>query len=499
MRTLSLKSDKLDSPDVGDAIRSSLRSGSGLALKAGNDALDWRELANRIGSIDEGLRNAGIGQGGIVAVSGRNDLNCAVTVLALLATGRGAGIINPFQQPAARIAAARSYCPDAILLLEEDAALESIGKDDPVLALTSRGEVRSLSRSTGAPSSQRRDTSLIISTSGTTGMPKPVLLSHSTLSRAMNEIAAINVGFGDRRNADGNWPPLIQYSPLAHAGGALTLVRAAVQGRPTIILDKFDPVKWSDIVEAFKLYTTGLPPTMMRMVLDANIPADRITSLVSVWSGSAPIRARDCDAFTNRYGLPILGNYGATEFCGAIAAWSLADYRAHYPQRRQAVGRLVPGIAMVRIRSADGALLEEPGAIGTLEFRVHRVGSDWIATNDLGHIDHDGFLTLHGRVDDAIIRGGFKLAPDKIADVLREHPAVLEAVVIGLADDRLGQVPVAAVEIVEEANVEQAELCEFVKQRLPAYFAPVAVRTMHKLPRTATMKLDRRAIAALFR
>ncbi|KXK01393.1 MAG: acyl-CoA synthetase, partial [Nitrospira sp. OLB3] len=147
----------------------------------------------------------------------------------------------------------------------------------------------------------------------------------------------------------------------------------------------------------------------------------------------------------------------------------------------------------------DGRFWTEPGAIGTLEFRVHRVGSDWIATNDLGHIDHDGFLTLHGRVDDAIIRGGFKLAPDKIADVLREHPAVLEAVVIGLADDRLGQVPVAAVEIVEEANVEQAELCEFVKQRLPAYFAPVAVRTMHKLPRTATMKLDRRAIAALFR
>lgn len=494
-----MKSDRLGCPDVGDAIRASLRSGSGLALKEGSDALDWRELANRIEAIDEGLRNAGIGPGGVVAVSGRNDLNCAVTVLALLATGRGAGIINPFQQPVARMAAARSYRPDAILLPEGDTALESIGRDDAVLVLTPHGEVRSLSGSIGAFSRQRRETSLIISTSGTTGTPKPVLLSRSTLSRAMHEIAAINAGFGDRRQVDGSWPPLIQYSPLAHAGGALTLVRAAVQGRPVIILDKFDPVKWSDIVETFKLYTTGLPPTMMRMVLDADIPAASIASLVSVWSGSAPIRARDCDAFTDRYGLPILGNYGATEFCGAIAAWSLADYRAHYPHRRQAVGRLDPDVAMVRIRGADGALLEEPGAIGALEFRVHRVGGGWIATNDLGHVDHEGFLTLQGRADDAIIRGGFKLAPDKIADVLREHPAVLEAVVIGLADERLGQVPVAAVEIAEDARVEQAELCEFVKQRLPAYFAPVAVRTMRRLPRTATMKLDRRAIAALFR
>lgn len=467
-------------------------------MAGGTSGVHWSDLAKRIAAIDSALNRAGIVSGNTVAVPGRNDLDCAIAVLALMATGRGAALVNPFQPAQEMLASARSTCPNAILLPEGDPAIDTAGIY-PVLVLKRSGDVIWHGDPARRGSAAQGDRRLCLGTSGTTGKPKLIDISAGTLARAMTEIAQINAGFGDRRRSDGTWPALIQYSPLAHIGGALTLIRGAVQGRPVVILGKFDTEKWADVVETHRPFTTGLPPTMMRMVLDAGIAAERIASLESVWSGTAPARDRDWDAFSQKYGLPILGNYGATEFCGAIAAWSIEDHRKFFPERRPAVGRIAPNVASARIRGTDGSLLKTFGAIGTLEVMVHRVSRQWFPTSDLASLDAEGFLTLHGRVDDVIVRGGFKLLPDKIASTLLKHPAVREAVVVGVADERLGQVPAAAVEIVSGAAVTESELRAFVKDRLPSYFVPVAIRTLAALPRTGSMKIDRRAIRGLFR
>jgi acyl-coenzyme A synthetase/AMP-(fatty) acid ligase len=237
---------------------------------------------------------------------------------------------------------------------------------------------------------------------------------------------------------------------------------------------------------------------MMRMVLEADIEPARISSLISVWSGTAPVRAEERDAFSEKYGIPVLGNYGATEFCGPIASWSLDDHQRYFSTRSHAVGRIDPSIAEIRVRNPEGKLLGKKGAIGALEFKVHRLGNHWMGTNDLGSVDTDGFLTLHGRKDDVIMRGGFKLSPTAISDVLRKHPSIRNAAVVGIADERLGQVPVAAVELVENASIEYAEVQDFVRTHLPAYFVPTNILAVEELPRNPAMKLDRRAIAKLF-
>lgn len=486
-------------PDLSQRILRSLASQRGLALKTVSEDLDWTGLAQRIDRVEQGLSAAGIGNGATVAVLGRNDIPSAVAVLAVLATGRCAAIVNPFRPAPAVLDAAIKLSPHAILIPEGDPVAAAATASDPVFVMSAEGALAAKGGRGRRLEGGNPRSGIVIATSGTTGEPKPFHLSLPVLSRAMPEIEMINAGFGDRRLANGVWPPLIQYSPLAHIGGALTLLRAAWQARPSIMLGKFDAETWAQTVEQYRPFTTGLPPSMMRMVMKAGVARSRLSSLVSVWSGTAPLRPEDRAAFTGEYGLPVLGNYGATEFCGAIAAWSLDDYRVHFASRSGAVGRLDPNMVQVRVRSSAGELLSGESAVGVLEFKLRRIGDRWIETSDLGTVDSDGFLTLHGRKDDHIVRGGFKLSPKMIADVLRQHPAVRDAAVVGIADERVGQVPVAAIELEDNASVEPPDLQNFVRDRLPAYFVPAEVRTIDHLPRNAAMKLDRRAIGDLFK
>lgn len=488
----------LSENDLVGRIRRSLSKPAGMALRVGETELSWVELAQLTDKLVETFARAGVVPGASVAIPSRNDLFSAATLLAVLQSGACAILVGPAGSPDATLNLLRTPGPDAILLPENDPVIGLTRHEDPTLVVTYDGNLRSTDGATIRCGVSRTRSGIVISTSGTTGEPKPFELSLPLLSRAILEIEAINTGFGDALNADRNWPALIQYSPMAHIGGVLTFLRAIAQGRPTIMLGKFDPETWSRTVAEFRLRTTGLPPSMLRMVLEASIDPARLASLVSVWSGTAPLREEDRQAFTEKYGIPVLGNYGATEFCGAIAAWSLDDHRKWHASRASAVGRINPSVAQARVRSPDGETLLAYGATGVLEFKVHRIGDHWIETSDLGSVDDMGFLTLCGRKDEAIIRGGFKLAPTTISNALRKHPYVRDAAVVGKADHRLGQVPVAAVELTEKDKVGTHELREFVRAQLPAYFVPIEIRAVDALPRNAAMKLDRRAIAALF-
>ena len=122
--------------------------------------------------------------------------------------------------------------------------------------------------------------------------------------------------------------------------------------------------------------------------------------------------------------------------------------------------------------------------------------SRWVRTNDLGSVDEDGFVWIHGRADDVINRGGFKVFPAEIEDCLEAHPQVREAVAFGIPDERLGQVPVAVV--VAQADVSPGELVAWVKSRLPAYKAPVQVSVTDSIPRNSAMKVLRGEVRRQF-
>jgi len=220
----------------------------------------------------------------------------------------------------------------------------------------------------------------------------------------------------------------------------------------------------------------------------------------AVLSGTAPLPEEVADEFEATYGIPILGVYGATEFTGAVAGWTIDLHRRYRSSKRGSVGRAFPGVDL-RVVSEDGVALPA-GAAGILEVRAPQVstnGSDWLRTTDRARLDGDRFLWILGRADDAILRGGFKIAPDDVRHVLESHPAVREAAVIGIDDRRLGQVPVAAVELVAGSTVPtEDELRAHVRACIEPYKVPTRIRVVERLPRSPSMKVSHVAVRALF-
>ena len=164
--------------------------------------------------------------------------------------------------------------------------------------------------------------------------------------------------------------------------------------------------------------------------------------------------------------------------------------------KRGSAGRARPGVSF-RITGEGGHPLPT-GEPGILQAMVPRVGPDWITTTDLASLDEDGFLFLHGRADGAVNRGGFKILPETIACVLRAHPDVADAAVIGIPDPRLGAVPVAVVEARGGNTPNEGQLLAFCRSQLLTYQIPTRILVVPTLPRNASMKISIPAIRAMF-
>jgi len=131
------------------------------------------------------------------------------------------------------------------------------------------------------------------------------------------------------------------------------------------------------------------------------------------------------------------------------------------------------------------------GEIGLLEVRTDQVDAEqWIRTTDLARLDDDGFLWIVGRADQTILRGGFKVQPETVRVALLRHPALVDAVVFGVDDDRLGQVPVAVVQPAAGESVTDTELVEHARELLAPYEVPVTIAVVDALARTPSQKVD---------
>jgi acyl-CoA synthetase (AMP-forming)/AMP-acid ligase II len=191
--------------------------------------------------------------------------------------------------------------------------------------------------------------------------------------------------------------------------------------------------------------------------------------------------------------------YGATEFAGSVCTWTPELYREFGAAKRASSGRVLPDTE-VRIVDPDTGAQLAVDAQGLLEARIPSISPGWIRTTDLASVDADGFITLHGRSDGAINRGGFKILPETVRRALISHPSVRDACVVGVPDDRLGEVPFAAVEPVSATvTPTEDELKDLVRQALPSHHVPVAVVIVDDLPRNPALKVSLRDVKALYR
>jgi acyl-CoA synthetase (AMP-forming)/AMP-acid ligase II len=321
--------------------------------------------------------------------------------------------------------------------------------------------------------------------SGTTGSPKRVPLSVTTFERAVADSAATYAsGRNDTRQA-----PSVVFHPLGNVAGMTFVIPFLVDAHPVALLERFDLASWLDAVRRHRPARASLPPAVLRRLLDENISRDDLAGFASIGVGAAALDPELQEQFERRYGVPLLAGYGATEFCGVVANWTPELHRRFSKIKRGSVGRPRPDVSLRIVDEAGSEL--PPGSAGVLEARVRRVSDEWIRTTDLASLDDDGFLYLHGRVDGAINRGGFKVLPDEVAHVLRQHQKVGDAAVIGIADTRLGQVPVAAVEARTGAPAPtEQELDVYARSKLVAYQVPVRFFVLDTLPRNASMKVS---------
>jgi long-chain acyl-CoA synthetase len=334
-------------------------------------------------------------------------------------------------------------------------------------------------------------------TSGTTGPAKRVPLGRRQLEASLSAALKHN----DRPEASEK-PPLtgavgMVTLPIVHIGGLWALLQSLVAARPIVMLERFSLSGWHNAIKEHKPILAGLPPPAIREVLNSDIPREDLASVRAITSGTAPVDPAMVDAFVERYGIPILITYGATEFAGAVAGWTAKDFRASWAAKKGSVGRPFPG-SRLQVIDEDGVVLPT-GQTGRLQVASSQVGESadkWITTSDLAHIDEDGYLYIDGRADDVIVRGGFKIAPETVVRVLRTHDAVADAAVAGLADARLGQIPVAAVELKSTMVATGDELRAHCRASLTPYEVPVQVFVVDELPRGAALKVDRRQLVA---
>jgi acyl-CoA synthetase (AMP-forming)/AMP-acid ligase II len=335
-------------------------------------------------------------------------------------------------------------------------------------------------------------------TSGTTGPPKRVDLTYATLERVL-----VDAKYYERDRTE--QPRLrtgvaIVNSPLVHLGGLFRVLQCISDGRSFSLLQRFTVDGWYDAVRRHRPKTASLVPAALRMVLEADLDPTELSSIRSVVSGTAPLSPDDADAFHDKYRIPVLVTYAATEFGGSVAGWNLADYEAHWTSKRGSVGRAHGGSELRVVGEQDGRVLG-PDEEGLLEVKAAALGRDggWIRTTDLARLDEDGFLWIVGRADQAIIRGGFKVRPEDVRLALESHPRVRGAAVVGLADERLGAVPVAAVELRDDAgDVSAAGLLDHLATRLAPYELPTEIRIVDVLPRTDSGKVDLAGVRETF-
>lgn len=330
---------------------------------------------------------------------------------------------------------------------------------------------------------------LEILSSGTTGKPKRILFPSRMLVRAVEST---------RAGRSGPIDPDICVWPYGGIGGMIGLVASTALGRHTIMLEKFNVPEWVDAVERIKPRIVTGVPAIARMLLDAKVPREKLASIQYFMGGSAPMTPELQDEFERHFGIDVIWAYGATEFCGTIISWSPDLHARFRDAKRGSMGVALPGIGLRTVDVETGAVLPVD-AEGYLQAMVPAVSDDWITTTDLVTIDADGFVFHKGRGDGAINRGGHKVLPEKLVEALRSHPAVLDAGVVGLPDERLGAVPVAAIELRSGVTPPaEGELVTHLRTILTTPYMPVQIKIVPALPRTTSLKVDMRAVRQLF-
>uniref|UniRef100_A0A5Q5CK34 AMP-dependent synthetase and ligase n=1 Tax=Mycobacterium sp. (strain JLS) TaxID=164757 RepID=A0A5Q5CK34_MYCSJ len=467
--------------------------------------VSWGSVRALVDLIDRELTAAGCGPAGRVAVVLTNRMESVAALIAIFRGGRTLVTVSPLQPPerlsADLTAAAAPFVLAPSALWSEQVFTHAVADLGATGWSLDPGHLDMRTRATTDVSNgEPADGSVAIEmlTSGTTGAPKRIPLTRTQLEASLAAALQHN-----ERPESLSKPALsgtvgLVTLPIVHIGGLWSLLQSLVAARPVAMLDRFTVPGWHAAVKEHRPAVAGLPPAAIRSVLDTDIPAEDLASIRAINAGTSPVDPELVDAFFDRYGIPILVVYGATEFSGAVAGWTVKDFHARWADKKGSVGRAFPGVRL-RVVDDEGTVLaaDQTGRLQVATPQAGGSGDTWVTTSDLAHLDVDGFLYIDGRADDVIVRGGFKVAPETVIRALRAHQAVADAAVAPIPDQRLGQIPIAAVELRPGMYADEETLRQHCRATLTPYEVPARVLVVDALPRGAALKVDRRQLLAM--
>jgi long-chain acyl-CoA synthetase len=346
---------------------------------------------------------------------------------------------------------------------------------------------------------------VVLLTSGTTGEPKGVVLTHDNAwANLAAMVSAFRTESGPTPLAPETKPPNLVANPLSHTAGVIRILHGLYVGRRVALLRKFDGRTTKQLIDRHRIDNLTINPTMLRILLDSLEQGEDLGAVRYVASGTAPLTPALREEFEARFGIPVLQAYGQTEAFGAVSIESARDVMSGR-RRPGSVGRPLPGVQLKIVLPTGN---EAPtGQSGEIRLRARAVcsgylgtdqsspldGDGWLRTGDLGRIDEDGYLFVTGRIKNVIICGGFNVVPEEVEAALAEDPAVRESVVLGMPDERLGEIPVAVVASLADAHAVEERL----RPRLAPFKRPRRVFVVDELPKVANGKVDRVAALAL--
>ncbi|MGD0311808.1 MAG: AMP-binding protein [Acidimicrobiales bacterium] len=459
-----------------------------VALVVDGETLTYRQLERRILQVTASLAEAGVGAGDRVALVNLSSALSVATIFAAARVGASAAQMNAYLTPGelgqlaelvgARVGVAGSRYAEG---------LRSV-VDGPVLV---EEDVfgRTVEDGTGpATVGDTDDTALVLFTSGTTGLPKPIPISHG--------VVADRLAFYSKP-IDPDSPQVVDMmsAPIFHIAGTLGLFISLHQGKKMVLLPKFDAGEWLTLVEEHRVTQTFVVPTMLRRILDH--PRFASTDLSSLRALSYGAAAAPVDLVRRAVAaLPDVdfsNTFGQTETLGAYAALTPEDHRRN--DRFDSVGRPLAGVE-VRIVDTESGRPVMAGAVGEFLVRAEQnTTTEWLHTGDTGWQDDEGYLYLAGRLSDTINRGGEKFGPIEVEEVLRTHPSVVDVGVVGLPDADMGE-RVGAVVVVSEPVGAEA-LVDYCATTLATFKVPEYLGFADELPISVLGKLDRKALRTL--
>jgi long-chain acyl-CoA synthetase len=479
-----------------------------------DEIVTYQELDERSNAFANYLLEKGVGRGDVVSYMLGNSPAVFDALLGAQKIGAIAGPISCWWQAneveylvndsrSKVLLVDRDYVPIAAEIVERTPSVEQILVNAPSAVDLDRPHDRlpavlSAQVSDPPPVEPPRpdDTASIMYTSGTTGSPKGVMLSHrGVVAGARIKTAGMPISPGDRA---------LCVLPLFHSGGLNDLALPTMYRAATIVLRRnFSASEFWDCIERYRINAFYIVPTMWNILLRATESSSVDTSSLRFGiSGAAPIPPEQLEECKERFGVPILEGYGLTESSGGVAANALE--RSKYGS----VGLPFEGLEL-RVFDPDGKPLPA-GQVGEIVVRgevlmqgywrradatAETIVDGWLYTGDLGYLDDDGFLFIADRKKEMIIRGGVNVYPKEVENAIAEHPAVAAVAVIPEAHDKYGQVAKACVVRVRGERLEEEELREFCAERLAGYKVPEAFVFRASLPRNAIGKVVKKQLA----